>query len=168
MMKLTYHNLQFNLITTNYQLKSPKRQEIKMNTTFNINKLKAAAVKAATEKAMEVAVPDNNYKVEADSIFNTIAAQLEVIATATKLHEEADTVELTVAPTDYGSQYFALHKRIAMTDAEIRQVDSAVARVVQQLMAEKIEEALAILAESGVELTPELTAKYTVPLEDQL
>lgn len=110
--------------------------------------------------------------------FHKIAALVISINRCAKVAEQVETADLTIAEslgTVATSAGFADQREVAvlfhpemLSEADARDLDRQLVRTVQQMMAEKIEDAVAQLSNLGVELDGSLTEKYTVAPEDQL
>lgn len=107
--------------------------------------------------------------------FHKIAALVTIINRAAKVSDHVETADLTIAEslppasmTGQENPVATLFHPDMISDSEARDLDRQLVRITQQLMAEKIEDAVAQLADLGVDLAGSLTEKYTVAPEDQL
>lgn len=104
--------------------------------------------------------------------FHKISALVTIINMSAKVSDHVETADLTIAESTALSVdscgVAPLYHPDLLSEGDKRELDRTLVRLVQQQMAEKIEDAVSQLADLGVDLAGNLTERYTTPQEDQL
>jgi len=103
--------------------------------------------------------------------FHRMAQYFEVIHTASTLHTLVDTADLTVAEVTNVSEVTnftgaRLFPTGFLSEADARILDRKLVVVVQELMKEKIEDAVATLKDLGIEVDASTYAQYVQEVDE--